>query len=60
MGLFFGFVSFTALCGVALLIAWLNKPKDKTALFFLTFIWIAMLGAIAFFIISLIQFMSKI
>ncbi len=60
VGLFFGFIGFTALCGVALLIGWLNKPKDKTGLWVLMFLWVAMLGVIVFFVISLIQFMSHI
>ena len=59
-GVFFGFIGFTAVCGVALLIAWLNKPKDKTVLWVLTSLWIAMVGAIAWVWISIMQALSKI
>ena len=55
-----GVIVLLGVCGVALLIAWLNNSKDKTALFFLTFIWVAAVGAVAYFFISLIQFMSHI
>ncbi len=53
-------IIFVAVCGIALLIVWLNKPKNKTVLWVLTFLWIAAVGAIAFFFISLMLFLSHI
>lgn len=51
----FVFLVFTAVCGGVLLIEWLNKPKYKIVLLFLTFLWIGIAGAITWYLILWIR-----